>query len=61
MQTSGEVSAAITILGSIISFMGITGIDANVVSNAENGLVALFTIAFAIFAYFKHRKAVNSQ
>ena len=61
MQTSGEISAAVTVLGSVISFMGITGIDANVISNAANGIVALFTIGFAIFAYFKHRNAVVSS
>lgn len=61
MPTSGEIGAATVIIGAALSFMGITGIDANVISSAVNGLISFVTIVVAIFAYYKHRKAVQKS
>lgn len=60
MPTSGEIAAISAIVGAAISFLGITGIDANLISSAVNGLVAFVTILATVFAYYKHRQAVKT-
>ena len=60
-MTTGEATAIVTILGSILTFLGITGIDAGLLNQAANGLVSLFTIAFAVYSYYAHRNAVKAN
>ena len=56
--TSGELAALATIIGTGLSFLGVTGIDASVISGAINGVIAIATFAAAIYAWSQHKNAV---
>ncbi len=57
MTTStGEVAAIVAVLGVVLSGLGVTGIDAGMVSGAVNGAIALATLVAAIISWYQHRK-----
>lgn len=55
MQTS-EIPAIATFVGTIFTFMGITGIDTSVIGGAIQGLIALVTLVLAVVSWYKHRQ-----
>lgn len=57
-MTTGEIMALTTVIGSVISMLGITGIDAGVVNQAVTGVISMITIGTGVWAYFAHKKAV---
>lgn len=59
MPTQGEITAVATIMGAALSFLGITGIDSNIIGQALNGVIAMFTIIMAVCTYFSHRNIVQ--
>ena len=59
--TSGEVTAIVTVIGTVLSFLGITGIDSGVISQAVDGVIAFVSIVAAIWTYYKHTAVVNAQ
>lgn len=50
--------ALTTVIGTFLSFLGVTGVDAGVISGAVNGIIALLTFATAIWAWRAHKSAV---
>lgn len=58
-MTSGELTGIVAIIGTALSFLGVTGIDANMVSAAVNGVIAIVTFAAALWTWHKHRQVVN--
>lgn len=57
-MTTGEVMAITTVVGSVISMLGITGIDAGLVSQAVTGIVSIITIGTGVWAWFAHKNVV---
>lgn len=55
MQSS-EIPAIATFVGTIFTFMGITGIDSSLISGAIQGVIALVTLVLAIVSWYKHRQ-----
>lgn len=60
MPTTGEIMAISTILFSVISMLGITGIDAATVNSAVTGAASVLMIATSVWAYISHRNAVKA-
>ena len=58
-MTNGEIAALVTVIGSVFSLLGITGIDSSVISSALSGIIAFVTIGTAVYAYFQHKKAAT--
>ena len=56
-----EVMTIATIIGTVFSFLGITGIDANVISGAVTGIISLVTIGTAVWAHFAHKSSVAAS
>jgi uncharacterized iron-regulated membrane protein len=57
--TSGEVAGVVAMIGTGMTFLGITGVDATVVNNAVNGLIAIVTFVSAVWIWWKHRALVS--
>jgi len=60
MQTS-EVMSLATVVGCVFTFLGVTGIDVSVISNAITGIIALFTVVSAIYTHVAHKNLVAQQ
>lgn len=58
-MTSGEVTGIIAVIGTALSFLGVTGIDATMVSSAVNGVIAIVAFAAALWTWYKHKQVVN--
>lgn len=50
-------AALVTIIGLVLSDIGITGIDATVLNSAVNGIVSIVVIGAAVWSWYEHRKA----
>lgn len=55
MQSS-EIPAIATLIGTALTFLGITHIDTSVISNAVQGVIALVTLFLALISWYKHRQ-----
>ena len=47
-------------IGTVFSFLGVTGIDSSVISGAVNGLISIVTLGMALWAWYNHRQTLNS-
>ena len=59
-MTSGEIASLVTVIGSFLTILGITGIDSGMISSLVNGIIAFVTIVTAVWAFVQHRKAVKN-
>jgi hypothetical protein len=50
--------AITAVIGSFLGFIGVTGVDAGVISNAVTGVISLVTFVTAIIAWRTHKSAV---
>ena len=60
-MSSGEITAIVTVIGSVLGFLGITGIDSNMLSGAVQGTFAVITVLAAIYTWWAHRAAIKAQ
>ena len=56
-MTSGEIVSIATIIGTGLTFLGVTGIDSSVISSAITGVIALVTIVAAIYSHYTRPSA----
>lgn len=61
MINTSEIPAIVTVAGTIFSFLGITGIDPQVLNGAITGIISIITIATAVWSWWLHRKVVNQS
>ncbi len=54
--TSGEIAAIVAILGTVLSGIGVTGIDPSLLSGALQGVVSLLTLGAALWSWYQHRQ-----
>jgi len=59
-MTAGEATAIATVIGSVLTLLGVTGIDSSVVNGIGTGLIAFFTLCTAIHAWWAQRKVVGA-
>jgi hypothetical protein len=59
-QSTGDITAIVTIVGSVFAFLGITGIDSAVVNSAVTGIISLVSIVAAVHAYYSRPSAPQS-
>lgn len=59
-MTQGEVTSIATVIGSLLTLLGITGVDAGTISGAVNGVIAVITLVAAISTFVSHRNAVKT-
>jgi len=57
---TAEIPAVVTVIGTVFSFLGVTGIDSSVISGAVNGLISIVTLGMALWAWYNHRQTLNS-
>lgn len=57
-MTQGEITSIVTVIGTFLTFLGITGVDTMVLSTAVQGIIALATIIASIMTFYSHSKAV---
>lgn len=49
----GYAASWVTIVGVVLSFLGVTGIDSSVISQAVTGVIALVTVGSAVYSHYK--------
>ena len=54
-MTSGEAAAIATIIFSGLSFLGVSGLTPELINQAVQGVLALFTLCTTVYAWRKHR------
>lgn len=59
-MTSGEITGIVAVLGSILTMLGISGLDPALLTNAVNGILAVVTVVATIWTLYKHKKAVSA-
>lgn len=59
-MSKSEIPSIVTVIGAVLTTLGITGIDADVVSSAVQGVFAIITVIAAIVAWFKHRQVARN-
>lgn len=57
---SGEIASVVAIVGMIFTGLGISGIDAGVLTGAVNGIFSFITICAAVWSWWSHRSK-NAQ
>ena len=57
-MTTGEIMSLATIVGVVLSFLGVTQIDSSVISSAITGIIALVTIGASVWAAISHHNVV---
>jgi len=59
MMTSGEATGLVAVIGSFLTFLGVTGVDAGTISGAVNGIIGIVTFVAAVWTWWKHRQAAK--
>lgn len=57
-MANGEIMTIVTVIGAVFSFLGISGVDSAVISQAVTGIISLITIGSALYVHFAHKKTV---
>jgi amino acid transporter len=60
-MTSGEIAALVTVISTLLSFVGLTGIDQNTISQAVIGIISFIGIISAVWTYIAHHNAVAAN
>lgn len=53
---AGAVAGITALVGLVLSIVGVTGIDAGMISSALNGLISIVTLGAAIYSVVSHRQ-----
>lgn len=59
-MSSGEVTGLVAVVGSFLTFLGVTGVDAATISGAVNGVFGIVTFAAAVWTWVKHRQSLKA-
>lgn len=58
-MTTGEITAIVTVISTVLTFVGITGIDPAQLTQIVTGGFALVAVVSSIVTYVKHRNVVQ--
>lgn len=53
---SGEIASIVAIAGMVLSAIGVTGIDSDVLTGVVNGFVSIVAVGAAIWSWYSHRQ-----
>lgn len=51
-MTTGEIASIVAVAGTVLSFLGITGVDSSIVSQAVTGVIAIISIGAAVWSHY---------
>lgn len=57
---SGEVASIVTIVGMVLSWIGVTNVDPSLISGAVTGCFAIVTFGAALWSWYIHRQKNNA-
>jgi hypothetical protein len=59
MATSGEITAIVTVIGTLLGFLGVS-IDLAVLQNGVAGILAFLVLLSALWTAWKHHQVVQA-